>query len=257
MLYEGLGWTPPQYVHLPVVMKDASRKLSKRYGDPSFEDLLAQGYVRDAVINFIALLGWSPGDDREFFTLPELVEAFDVKGLNKAPAIFNTEKLVWFNSEYIKKMDFEDYLAQATPWFDQALAGKGIDYRRLAELMHTRTEVFNRIPDMVRFLAELPDYELELFTHKKMKTDPAVAKQALELARPALAALADFSETAVHDCLMGLVESSGMKTGQLMWPVRIAISGQTSTPGGAVEIAYLLGQAEALRRIDAALKRLA
>lgn len=256
LLYEAFGWQPPVYIHLSPVMKDATRKLSKRYGDPSFEDLLAQGYVRDAIINFIALLGWSPGDEREFFTLDELVQAFDLKGLSKAPAIFNTEKLVWFNHEYITRMPFEEYLAMVTPWFDRVLAGKGIDYRRLAELMHTRTEVFDRVPDMVRFLAELPEYSIELYTHKKMKTDSAVALRALELARPALAALENFGEEAVKDLLMALAAENGLKTGQMMWPVRTALSGQASTPGGATEIAYLLGRDESLRRIDKGIEML-
>ena len=256
LLYEAFGWQPPVYIHLSPVMKDATRKLSKRYGDPSFEDLLAQGYVRDAIINFIALLGWSPGDEREFFTLDELVQAFDLKGLSKAPAIFNTEKLVWFNHEYITRMPFEEYLAMVTPWFDRVLAGKGIDYRRLAELMHTRTEVFDRVPDMVRFLAELPEYGVELYTHKKMKTDSVVALRALELARPAMASLESFTEEAVKDCLMALAAENGLKTGQMMWPVRTALSGQASTPGGATEIAYLLGRDESLRRIDKGIEML-
>ena len=256
LLYEAFGWQAPTYIHLSPVMKDASRKLSKRYGDPSFEDLLAQGYVRDAIINFIALLGWSPGDEREFFTMDELVEAFDLKGLSKAPAIFNTEKLVWFNHEYISRMPFEEYLEAATPWFDKALAGKGVDYRRLAALMHTRTEVFDRVPDMVRFLAELPEYDAALYTHKKMKTDPTVALSALQLARPALAGLPAFSEDAVKEALLSLAAANGMKTGQMMWPVRIALSGLASTPGGATEIACLLGKDEALRRIDKGIRML-
>ena len=147
-------------------------------------------------------------------------------------------------------MPFEEYLAMATPWFDRVLAGKGIDYRRLAELMHTRTEVFDRVPDMVRFLAELPEYGVELYTHKKMKTDSVVALRALELARPAMASLESFTEEAVKDCLMALAAENGLKTGQMMWPVRTALSGQASTPGGATEIAYLLGRDESLRRID-------
>ena len=260
LLYEAFGWETPTYVHLPVVMKDASRKLSKRYGDPSFEDLLAQGYVKDAIINFIALLGWCPDvkkyGDREFFTLDELVEAFDLGGLSKSPAIFNTEKLDWFNGEYIKKMSPEDYLAAAAPWFDKALAGKGIDYKRLAELMQSRTDVFGRVPDMVKFLAELPEYDAELYTHKKLKTDSAVALKALELAEPALAALPDFGEEAVKDCLMALAAQNEMKTGQMKWPVRIAISGLASTPGGASEIAYLLGRDETLRRIGLGVTKL-
>ncbi|MEG0996335.1 MAG: glutamate--tRNA ligase, partial [Clostridia bacterium] len=227
LLYEAFGWQAPVYIHLSPVMKDATRKLSKRYGDPSFEDLLAQGYVRDAVINFIALLGWSPGDEREFFTMDELVKAFDLKGLS--------------NHEYISRMSLDEYLKMATPWFDAALAGKGIDYRRLAELMHTRTEVFDRVPDMVRFLSELPPYDLSIYTHPKMKTDSAIALTALRLARPVLEALPDFSEDALKEVLMALAAQNGMKTGQIMWPVRIAISGLASTPGGATEIAYLLG----------------
>ena len=256
LLYEAFGWEPPVYIHLSPVMKDATRKLSKRYGDPSFEDLLAQGYVRDAIINFIALLGWSPGDEREFFTLQELVEAFDLKGLSKAPAIFNTEKLVWFNHEYITRMPFEDYLAMATPWFDRVLAGKGIDYRRLAELMHTRTEVFDRVPDMVRFLAELPDYDLELYTHKKMKSNPQVAMQSLQLCRPVLEAVSDWTEQSIHDALMATIAQAGMKNGAVLWPLRIAISGQANTPGGAIEIAWLLGKEETLRRMDDGMARL-
>ena len=256
LLYEAFGWAPPLYVHLPVVMKDATRKLSKRYGDPSFEDLLSQGFVKEAIINFIALLGWCPKEEREFFTLAELVDAFDLDGLSKSPAIFNMEKLVWFNGEYIKKMDFEAYLTAATPWFEQAQAGRGVDYRRLAELMHSRTEVFGRVPEQVRFLAELPDYDIEIYTHKKMKTDTDVSLRALMLARPALAGLTGFAEEVVKDCLMALAEKEGLKTGQMMWPVRVAISGLASTPGGATEIAYLLGQGETLRRIDVGIAKL-
>ena len=256
LLYEAFGWQPPVYIHLSPVMKDATRKLSKRYGDPSFEDLLAQGYVRDAIINFIALLGWSPGDEREFFTLDELVQAFDLKGLSKAPAIFNTEKLVWFNHEYITRMPFEEYLAMVTPWFDRVLAGKGIDYRRLAELMHTRTEVFDRVPDMVRFLAELPEYGVELYTHKKMKSNPQVAMQSLQLCRPVLEAVSDWTEQNIHDALMAAIAQAGMKNGAVLWPLRMAISGQANSPGGAIEIAWLLGKEETLRRMDDGMARL-
>ncbi len=250
LLYEAFGWQPPVYLHLPVVMKDATRKLSKRHGDPGFEDLLNQGYVRDAILNFIALLGWAPKDDREFFTLSELVEAFDVEGLSKSPSIFNTDKLVWFNAEYIKKMDFEAYLAQVTPWFDMALRGKSTDYRFLAGLMQTRTEVFGRVPEMVSFLAELPDYAVDLYTHKKMKTDPLLSLKVLKLALTTVAALQDFSEEKVKESLMELATAQELKTGQVMWPVRVALSGLPSTPGGATEIAYLLGKEETLRRLS-------
>ena len=261
LLYEAFGWTPPVYIHLSPVMKDATRKLSKRYGDPSFEDLLKQGYVKDAIINFIALLGWCPDvkvyGDKEFFTMDELVEAFDLRGLSKSPAIFNTEKLRWFNKEYITRMDFEDYLKQAEPWFKQALGeDTSMDLRRLAELMHSRTEVFSELPDQVRFLKEMPEYDTEIYTHKKMKTDSAIALKALELSRPALAAISDWTEDAVKECLMTLAAANEMKNGQIMWPVRIAISGLLSTPGGASEIAYLLGKEETLSRIDQGIAKL-
>ncbi|NLB90275.1 MAG: glutamate--tRNA ligase, partial [Clostridiales bacterium] len=227
LLYEALGWTPPYYIHLPVVMKDATRKLSKRHGDPSFEDLLAQGFVKEAIINFIALLGWSPGDDREFFTLEELVEAFDVKGLSKSPAIFNMDKLVWFNGEYIRQMPFEEYLTRATPWFDQVFEGrKKMDYHRLAELMQGRTEVFNRIPQMVSFLVDLPEYPLDLFTHKKMKTDPGVAHEALALLLPVLTAIPEenWTEETLHSRMIDTIKASGKKNGAVLWPLRIALS---------------------------------
>ena len=260
LLYEAFGWEKPTYIHLSPVMKDASRKLSKRYGDPSFEDLLSQGYVKDAIINFIALLGWCPDvkkyGDKEFFTKEELIEAFDLSGLSKSPAIFNTEKLDWFNHEYITRMSLDEYLELATPWFDKVLAGKNMDYRMLAGLMHTRTEVFNRVPDQIRFLAELPEYDIDIYTHKKMKTDPEISLKALKLALPVLEALEDFSEENVKTVLMELAQKNEMKTGQIMWPVRIAISGLQSTPGGATEIAYLLGKDETLRRMRLGVEKL-
>ena len=260
LLYEAFGWEKPTYIHLSPVMKDASRKLSKRYGDPSFEDLLSQGYVKDAIINFIALLGWCPDvkkyGDKEFFTKEELIEAFDLSGLSKSPAIFNTEKLDWFNHEYITRMSLDEYLELATPWFDKVLAGKNMDYRMLASLMHTRTEVFNRVPDHIRFLAELPEYDIDIYTHKKMKTDPEISLKALKLALPVLEALEDFSEENVKAVLMELAQKNEMKTGQIMWPVRIAISGLQSTPGGATEIAYLLGKDETLRRMKLGVEKL-
>jgi glutamyl-tRNA synthetase len=256
LLYEAFGWTPPIYVHLPVVMKDATRKLSKRHGDPSFEDLLEMGYLKEAIINFIALLGWSPGTDREFFTLDELVEVFDARGLNKSPAIFNMDKLTWFNAEYIRRLPFEDYLVMATPWFDQALAGTDIDYRRLAELMQSRTEVFNRVPDMVRFLKEMPEFDQELYLNKRQKSTEESLLPALKLARDLLSLLVPWTEENIHEALMSGIKEAGMKNGTVLWPLRVAISGQASTPGGAIEIAWLLGKGEALRRLDAAINTL-
>ena len=256
LLYEAFGWTPPTYIHLPVVMKDASRKLSKRHGDPSFEDLLEMGYLKEAIINFIALLGWSPGNDREFFTLEELVEAFDARGLNKSPAIFNMDKLTWFNTEYIRQLSFDRYLELVTPWFDQALAGAGIDYRRLAELMQGRTEVFNRVPDMVRFLKEMPAFHPEIYLNKKQKSTEESLLPALRLAQDLLSPLDPWTEENIHEALMTGIREAGMKNGTVLWPLRVAISGQASTPGGAIEIAWLLGREETLRRLGAAIKNI-
>ena len=305
LLYEAFGWEKPLYIHLPVVMKDAARKLSKRHGDPSFQDLLDQGYLPEAIINYIALLGWSPGNDREFFTLKELEETFDVSGLNKSPAIFDMNKLRWMNWEYVRKLPRDEYIEKAMPFYIQAgldgtqlgqdvsadmgekmpgaisgirafaeaiapvealseVVGRNISVglsvfvQRLAELTQSRTEVFTQIPEMVSFLAKLPDYDISLFTNKKMKTDPEIAKRALALARPVLAEIdADnFQETVIHDALMDAIRESGMKNGQVLWPLRIAISGKESTPGGAIEIAYLLGKGETLKRVDRAIERL-
>ncbi len=256
LLYKALGWESPQYIHLPVVMKDATRKLSKRYGDPSFEDLLSMGYLKDAIVNFIALLGWSPGDNREFFTLDELVEAFSIEGLSKSPSIFNMEKLTWFNSEYIKKLSADEYYTLALPWFRQVFGNTKMDLRRLAELTHSRTEVFNRLPEMVAFLNELPNYEIELYTHKKMKTNSENSLQILQECLPLLSALDDFSEQTLHNALAAFITEKEYKNGLVYWPLRIAVCGQQNTPGGAIEMLYLLGKEESLRRIRDGIQRL-
>ena len=255
-LYEAFGWEVPTYVHLTTVMRDAQHKLSKRDGDAYYSDFVDKGYLPEALLNYLALVGWNPGDEREFFTLPELVEAFDIHRLNKSPGIFDVQKLTWFNAEYIRRMDPEKYLEAAAPWFDRVLAGKGIDYARLAELTQSRTEVFNQLPDMVAFLAELPDYDLELYTHKKMKTNPEVALSSLKLVRPVLEGLTDWSEASLHDAVMAAIQEAGLKNGAVLWPLRIAIAGVANTPGGAFEIAALLGREETLRRLDIGLRRL-
>ena len=256
LLYEAFGWPVPQYMHLPTVMRDSHHKLSKRDGDAYYSDFVEKGYLTEALVNYLALVGWNPGDDREFFTMDELTRAFDVKGLNKAPGIFDINKLTWFNSEYIRRMDFEKYLAMAAPWFDQALAGKGMDYRRLAELMQGRTEVFSRIPDMVRFLGRLPEYDTALYTNHKMKTDAAVSLKMLNEFLPLVQSVAEWTEQALHDRLMAHITEKGYKTGAALWPLRIAIAGQQNTPGGFFEIAYLLGREETLRRMKDGVKRL-
>ena len=256
LLYQAFGWEPPKYIHLPPVMANAQRKLSKRYGDPSFEDLLDQGYLKEAIINFIALLGWSPKGEQEIFSLEELEKIFDLDGINKAPAIFDMQKLRWFNAEYMRKLPFEEYLRLATPWFEKVLAPGRFDLRRLAELMQNRTEVLKDIPDMVSFLAEMPEFDPAIYTHKKMKTNPEIALQALKAVRPLLETIEPWTEQQLHDKVMEFIPTTGLKNGQMLWPLRIAISGKESTPGGAFEIAYLLGREETLKRLDDSIARL-
>ena len=255
-LYNALGWEIPAYIHLPTVMRDATHKLSKRDGDAYYSDYIEKGYLTEALINYLALVGWNPGTEQEIFSLQELEEAFDVSRINKSPGIFDVDKLTWFNAEYIRRMDKQRYLEMVTPWFDKVLAGKGIDYPRLAELMQERTEVFGRVPEMVAFLAELPDYDIELYTHKKMKTDAVISKANLELVKPVLESIDNWTEQELHDRVIEAIAAAGLKNGAVLWPLRIAISGQASTPGGAFEIAWLLGKEETLRRLDDGLRRL-
>ncbi len=256
LLYEALGWEPPKYVHLTPVMANAQRKLSKRKGDPSFEDLLSQGYLTEAVINYMVLLGWSPRGEREFYTLKELEEVFDLEGLSKSPSIFDTVKLNWFNAEYIRRLSPEKYLEYARPWLNQMLDENKFDYKRLCELLQSRTEVFNQLPEMVDFLKEMPAFENELYTHKKMKTNPEVALDALTRIRPVIDGITEWTEEKLHDAVMEAIAEFGLKNGQMLWPLRIAISGKMSTPGGAFEIAYLLGKEETMKRLDASIAQL-
>ncbi|MBE5808010.1 MAG: glutamate--tRNA ligase [Clostridiales bacterium] len=256
LLYEAFGWKPPVYVHLTPVMANAQRKLSKRKGDPSFEDLLNQGYLTEAIINYMVLLGWSPRGEREFFTLKELEEVFDLEGLSKSPSIFDTVKLNWFNAEYIRKLSPEEFLEKATPWLEKALDPKKFDFARLGQLLQARTEVFNQIPGMVDFLAEMPEYELDLYVNKKQKSTLESAKAALAFVKPVLEGIDSWTEEDLHDVVMAAIPESGMKNGQVLWPMRIAISGRMSTPGGAFEIACLLGKEETIRRIEEAEKRI-
>ena len=256
LLYEAFGWQPPLYVHVTPVMRDSQHKLSKRNGDPTFEDLRNMGYLDEAIMNYLALLGWSPSDDTEFFTLEELTRAFDLKGLSKSPSIFDINKLTWFNAEYMRKLSPEKYLEIATPWFEKVLDKEKFDFKRLAELLQGRTEVLNRLPEMIGFLAQMPEFERDLYTHKKMKTNPEVALTALKAMKPVLEGIADWREPVLHDTLMAAIQQSGMKNGQVLWPLRIAISGKASTPGGAIEIAYLLGKDETLRRLDQSIQKL-
>ena len=255
-LYNAFGWEIPQYIHLTTVMRDAQHKLSKRDGDAFYSDFIEKGYLTEALINYLVLVGWNPGTDREFFTLEELIDAFDIHRLNNAPGIFDVNKLNFFNGQYITKMAPEDFLAKATPWLDQVLAGKGISYARLCELVQTRIQVFNELPAMVAYLGELPDYSLELYTNKKSKCTPEVALQVLNAYKPVLEGITDWTETNLHDTIMPIIAESGMKNGTVLWPLRIAITGTANTPGGFFENAALLGREETLRRLNDGIARL-
>ena len=248
LLYDAFGWEKPTYIHMTPIMRDATHKLSKRDGDAYFEDYINKGYLKEAIVNYVALLGWNPGDEREFFTLDELIEAFSIDGMSKSPAIFDVNKLTWMNAEYIRRLTPEQFTEYAMPYYQQA----GIPTERtdvLQRILQPRTEVFTQIPDMVDFLAKLPDYDAELFTNKKSKTNPEVAANVLDLAINALESLPDWEETKIHDTLLGLAEANGLKNGTMLWPVRIALAGKQVTPGGAIEIAVLLGREESLRRL--------
>ena len=237
LLYKAFGWEPPVYVHLPAVMRDAHHKLSKRHGDKSFEDLVREGYVVEAIVNYIALLGWSPSGTQEIFSLKELEENFDMAGLSKSPAIFDIKKLTWMNSEYLKAMDFDKYYALAEPKLKEALGDTDLDLKKIAALLQKRLETLNDIPGLVEFFKTLPEYGTELYTHKKMKTNDEIALSSLEAALPVLENLADWNTTSIHDALMALVGELGIKNGQLLWPVRTALSGEPTSPGGAMELA--------------------
>ncbi|MBE5784924.1 MAG: glutamate--tRNA ligase [Clostridiales bacterium] len=256
LLYDAFGWEKPTYIHMTPIMRDAQHKLSKRDGDAYYEDFLAKGYLKEAIVNYVALLGWNPGDEREFFTMDELIAAFGVEGMSKSPAIFDVQKLTWMNAEYIRRLSPEAFTAHALPYYEKAGVAK-MDLSILARILQQRTEVFTQLPDMVDFLAKLDeDYSVELFTNKKSKTNPEVSKAVLEMVIPALKALPEWTEEAVHTLLLSMAAEQGMKNGTLLWPVRIAMAGRQVTPGGAIEIAVLLGREEALRRLELGLKKL-
>lgn len=256
LIYESFGWEIPRYIHLSPVMKEPGKKLSKRDGDASFEDFYSKGYLKDAILNYVALLGWSPGDDREFFTLQELEQAFDTKGLSKSPAIFDLNKLRWMNGEYIKKLTLEEFHEMALPYYKETGLPEGMNLERISTLVQGRTEVLNEIPAMVAFLKDLPEYDADLFIHKKSKTTLENSYENLSKAMEVLDALKEWSEESLHQALFDLIARSGVKNSLILWPVRIAASGKLVTPGGAIEILGLLGKAESMRRLRIGLDKL-
>ena len=257
LLYEGFGWDIPKYVHCSPVMRDAHNKMSKRHGDPSYEDLLAQGFITDAVLNYVALLGWSPRGEREIYSLDELKEIFDLSGISKSPAIFDIEKLRYFNSEYIRAMSADDFAKLAEPYIRQAVKNESYDAAAIAALLQQRTEVLTDIPEKLDFFDTLPEYETELFVHKKSKSDTESAKEVLTRIIPIFEDIADWCDESIMAAMLSLAESMEAKNAKVMWPVRIAAAGKAVTPGGAVEICRILGRDETLRRLHIALEKLA
>lgn len=248
LLYNAFGWELPTYIHLPPVMRDANNKLSKRKGDKSFEDLLAEGYIPEAIINYIALLGWSPSDNQELFSMDELIKNFNIKGLSKSPSIFDLKKLAWFNSEYIKKMDFDEYFELVLPKMKETLKNE-YDFKYIANLLKSRLETLNDVSSSIDFLDELPSYETSLYVHKKMKTTEESALEALNVAILFIETIEDFSEENIHNLLFDFIKEKGYKNGQVLWPLRTALSGKPSSPGGAVELMFILGKEETIKRI--------
>ena len=259
LLYQAFGWEVPTYVHCSPVMRDAHNKMSKRHGDPSYEDLKAQGYLTEAILNYVALLGWSPRGDKaeqEVFSLQELAEVFDITGISKSPAIFDIEKLTHFNALYLRAMTPEAFAATAEPYIRQAVKNPALDAAAIAALLQARCERLTDIPEKVAFFEALPEYDKDLFTNKKSKTNDEVARAMLEAAIPMLEALPSWNTDAIHDGLIALAERLEVKNATLMWPVRIAAAGQAVTPGGAVEICAILGREECLRRLNLGLEKL-
>ena len=252
LLYEAFGWEVPTYIHCSPVMRDAHNKMSKRHGDPSYEDLLSMGFLSEAVVNYVTLLGWSPRGEnveREFFTLDELSEIFDIEGISKSPAIFDLEKLKYFNAKYLRAMDPERFYAVAEPYLKKAVQNPAINLKLIAPLVQPRCDTFADIAPQVDFFDALPDYSTELYVHKKMKTTEENSLEALGETIPVLESLESWTYEAIHDALIGLAEKLTLKHGRIMWPVRTALSGKAVTPGGAVELCQILGRAETLRRL--------
>ncbi len=254
-LYEAFGWEVPVYVHCPLITNEEHQKLSKRSGHSSYEDLVEQGFLTEAIVNFVALLGWSPVDNREIFSLEELVEAFDYHHMSKSPAVFDVVKLKWMNGEYIKAMDFDAFYEMAEPYIRQVIT-KDYDLKKIAAMVKTRIEIFPDIADLIDFFEEVPEYDISMYAHKKMKTTPESSLEVLQAVLPLLEELDDYSNDAIYAVLSGYVSDHGLKNGYVLWPVRTAVSGKQMTPAGATEIMEVIGKEESLNRIRAAIAKL-
>lgn len=254
-LYEAFGWEVPVYVHCPLITDENHKKLSKRCGHSSYEDLLDQGFVSEAIVNYVALLGWCPQDNREIFSLPELVEAFDYHHMSKSPAVFDINKLKWMNGEYLKAMDFYKFYELAEPYIKKVIT-KDYDLKKIASLIKSRIEILPDIKDQIDFFEAVPEYDTAMYCHKKMKTNEETSLEVLKEILPRLEAWDDYSNDALFGLLKGFAEEKGYKNGYVMWPVRTAVSGKQNTPGGATEIMEVLGKAESVERIKNAIELL-
>jgi glutamyl-tRNA synthetase len=256
LLYQAFGWELPVFHHLPLVLNASGRKIGKRYGDPSIPQLIEMGFLPEAIVNYTALLGWSPPDNTEIFSLAELSEVFDPGRISKAPSIFDMTKFTWVNGEHIKRMPFEKYYELALPVLKEAVKTPGIDYKKLAAMTQTRVNFVHEAAGLLDFIDTLPDYDAELYTHKKMKTDAVIAKKALEISLEALASFDDWTNDALYAEATRLAEANGMKNSQILWPIRTALSGKPTSPCGATELCELLGREETLARIKTGISKL-
>ena len=254
-IYEAFGWEIPTYVHCPLITNEEHKKLSKRSGHSSYEDLLEQGFISEAIVNYVALLGWCPQDNREIFSLEELVKEFDYHHMSKSPAVFDMAKLRWMNSEYMKAMDFDKFYEMALPYI-QNVIHKDLDLKKIAQMVKTRIEVFPDIPDLIDFFEEVPEYDVSMYTHKKMKTNPEISLEVLNKILPVLETQEDYSNDALYERLCAFAKENGYKNGQILWPIRTALSGKQMTPAGATEILEVLGQEESVKRLKAAVEKL-
>lgn len=255
LLYEAFGWEKPVYIHCSPVMKNATEKLSKRNGDATFEDLLAKGYLPRAIINYIALLGWSPKGEEEIFSLSELIDIFDISGISKSPAIFDLPKLTAINAKYIRNMSDEEFWNYAQPYV-KSVCKKDVNKTLLSQMLKTRTEIFKNIPEQIDFIDNLPEYSSDLYVHKKMKTNEENSLEVLKQILPVLEKLEDWNQDSIHDAMFKLIETLGLKNGRVLWPLRVALSGKSFTPGGGIELAALLEKDESIFRIKKGIEKL-
>ena len=255
LLYEAFGWDVPVYVHCPLITNEEHKKLSKRSGHSSYEDLIDQGFLTEAVVNYVALLGWCPTDNREIFSLPELVEAFDYHHMSKSPAVFDINKLKWMNGEYIKAMDFDKFYERALPILKETIH-RDLDLKKIAGMVKTRIEVFPDIKDLVDFFEAVPEYDSSMYVHKKMKTTEESSLTVLQEILPVLESQEDYSNDALYETMVAFAKEKGYKNGYVLWPIRTALSGKQMTPAGATEILEVLGKEESIKRIQAAIEKL-